>query len=95
MELLESKTKSIKKAIIDPKSKDPVSPRNTFFEALKLWPKKPIRAPIIIGKKRNISLSETRRRPPTIKKNLITTIKTNIEIKNPNHSGISKIPKTP
>ena len=102
-----------KKAIMEPKSKDPVSPRNTFLEALKLWHKKPIRAPIIIGKNKNICLSETSRRPPRIKKNLIETneakpskpsikfkeliitIKTNIEIINPNHSGISKTPKTP
>jgi hypothetical protein len=113
MELWESNTKIIKKAIIEPKNKDPVSPRNTFLEALKLCIKKPIRAPIIIGKNRNISLLEIRIIPPRIKKNLIetndakpskpsikfkaltTTTKTNMEIKKPAQSGISKIPKTP
>jgi hypothetical protein len=57
--------------MIDPKNNDPVSPKNTFLSLLKLNAKNPIRAPIIIGKKRNILESAIRIIPPATKKNFI------------------------
>ena len=48
----------------DPINREPVSPKKTFFTELKLCKRKPSKAPIIIGKNKNISLELATITPP-------------------------------